>query len=331
MCVCEGALLSLIVLFLPLTAPHVVHRFSDVLECEQFFLYKRPPEISGILVGGNVQDQNRYKVICQFFRNKYRFATLYDTIKRIPVFSAYKFIGKKEPPTTTTRDYLEPQLEELQKEMTLFLRKHCEKQATAHDYKNSKEKENLTKGHLFPKQHSSDHETQNSTMTLTNIVPQNANFNAGPWSQMEQNVTTLMNTHCNGSNGNTEAYVVTGAVPGNQTLAHRVNIPALMWTAFRCKTNDGEWMSMAHWGENANTTEKMETKTVTELERKLKESYNADMVKIFPQQCENGHLSSMEKLYYHSHMFHGDRFKERLKKRVMHHQRKRLRILHSDK
>nr|XP_023657410.1 endonuclease domain-containing 1 protein-like [Paramormyrops kingsleyae] len=324
MYVCEGALLCLIVLFLPLTAPHVVLKFSDVPECEQFFLDKTPPEISGILVGGNVQDQNRYKVICQFFSDKYRFATLYDTSNRIPVFSAYKFTGKKEPTTKINRNYIEPQLEELQKEMTGYLKTRCEKQATSHDYDKSTS-ENLTKGHLFPKQHSSDIETENSTMTLTNMVPQNKDFNSGPWSQMEMNVFNLMNTHCSNTNGNIEAYVVTGTVPGNQVLASRVNIPKLMWTAFCCKTNNGEWMSKAHWGENVNTTGTMETKTVTEMQNKLEESYDADMVQIFPHQCEKGHLFPMGRFYRYQF------YQRHLKKRVMRRQRKRLRILHSDK
>nr|XP_023657407.1 endonuclease domain-containing 1 protein-like [Paramormyrops kingsleyae] len=297
MYVCEGALLCLIVLSLPLTAPHVVHRFSDVPECEQFFLDKTPPEISGILAGGNVQDQNRYKVICQFFNNTYRFATLYDTSNRIPVFSAYKFIGKKE--NTRRNDveqwYIEPQLEEPEKEMMLANQRKYEKQATLGDYNNSINTSNVNKGHLFPKQHASDQNTANSTFTLTNIVPQNKDFNKGAWNRMEGNVIALMNKHCNGTNGNIEAYVVTGAVPGNQTLASRVNIPKLMWTAFCCKTNDGQWMSKAHWGENVNTTGTMETKTVTELQEKLNEVYEA--VKIFPQQGEAPLRSSTLVMY----------------------------------
>lgn len=39
---------------------------------------------------------HQFKQICQFWNSKYRFATLYDTERRIPVYSAYTFSGQKE-------------------------------------------------------------------------------------------------------------------------------------------------------------------------------------------------------------------------------------------
>jgi hypothetical protein len=63
--------------------------------CQTFYNTTRgtPPEIPGVLQHGTIQDQNRYKPICQTFYNTTRFMTLYDTDKKIPVFSAYRYTG----------------------------------------------------------------------------------------------------------------------------------------------------------------------------------------------------------------------------------------------
>lgn len=60
-----------------------------------FFFEETPPEIPGILENGAIRNNNAYKAICQRFENKYRFATLYDTGHKIPVFSAIKYEGKQ--------------------------------------------------------------------------------------------------------------------------------------------------------------------------------------------------------------------------------------------
>lgn len=71
-------------------APEVMDSIS---KCAEFFLEGTPPEIPGILERGKILDERRYKTICQTFKNKRRFVTLYDTKNRIPVFSAYKYKG----------------------------------------------------------------------------------------------------------------------------------------------------------------------------------------------------------------------------------------------
>ncbi|XP_055771027.1 endonuclease domain-containing 1 protein-like [Salvelinus fontinalis] len=83
----------LLLSLLPPALSHVVEKFSDVPQCNKFFLNGSTPNLPGILVGGEVQDQNHYKLICQKYNTIYRFATLYNTTNRIPVFSAYTFTG----------------------------------------------------------------------------------------------------------------------------------------------------------------------------------------------------------------------------------------------
>uniref|UniRef100_A0A3Q4M2R6 Uncharacterized protein n=1 Tax=Neolamprologus brichardi TaxID=32507 RepID=A0A3Q4M2R6_NEOBR len=86
-------LLPLAALLLLSTVPTETKVVTSVEDCEEFFLDQTPPKIMGILVGGNILDQNRYKLICQTFDDTRTFVTLYDTHNKIPVFSAAKFRG----------------------------------------------------------------------------------------------------------------------------------------------------------------------------------------------------------------------------------------------
>ncbi|XP_038842075.1 endonuclease domain-containing 1 protein-like [Salvelinus namaycush] len=267
------------------------------------------PNLPGILVDGTVQNQgqnqNRYKPICQLFNNIYRFATLYDTFNRIPVFSAYTFTGPPTDPRPDEPWMIEPQLEG--ENNSPIMQKigggQYEHQAGNYDYgklkrKNSKNYNAVNRGHLFPNSHAHDLETQESTFTLTNIVPQVVSFNDGSWREMEENVRKKLMTDCFSDNRNIEAYVVTGAVPSkSNTLNKRVNIPQLLWTAFCCldknkidnKTNKKKkWMAKAHWGWNNKVQkETLNQLTLGELEEKLNE-YHTDPVKVFPEDCPRG-------------------------------------------
>nr|XP_023995868.1 endonuclease domain-containing 1 protein-like [Salvelinus alpinus] len=240
----------LLLSLLPPALSHVVDKFSDVPRCQKFFLEGTTPNLPGILVGGKVQDQNRYKPICQLFNKTYRFATLYDTTNRIPVFSAYTFTGN-----TTGRPsqswMIEPQLEDInnQRDMKVDNKAVTHNfQAVDADYINNNL--GLDRGHLFPCSHVPDDETMRSTFTLTNAVPQDSSFNRGRWCKMECNVRKYIVENCK-NNNKIEAYVVTGAVPNiTNKLNNRVNIPDIMWTAYCCKNNLGQWVAGAHWGEN---------------------------------------------------------------------------------
>lgn len=87
---CLLPLAALLLLFNVPSSAEVVRSMSD---CAEFLLLNKTPEVPGILEGGNILDQNRYKPICQTWRNTKRFLMLYDTINKIPVFSANKYRG----------------------------------------------------------------------------------------------------------------------------------------------------------------------------------------------------------------------------------------------
>uniref|UniRef100_A0A3P8XVY3 Uncharacterized protein n=1 Tax=Esox lucius TaxID=8010 RepID=A0A3P8XVY3_ESOLU len=246
---------------LSLRFSHVVSNFS---QCEEFFLNKKTPNIPTILKDGKVQNQTRYKPICQKYQNTYRFATLYDTTNRIPVFSAYKFTGAvKGRPSQAWM--IEPQ-------------------AVDADY----EKNNLSmdRGHLLPCQYAADIDAKKSTFTLTNAVPQASSFNRVSWRKMECSVKKILESNCIDANGKLKANLVTGAVPGNNYL-NKVNIPSSMWTAFCCyNRNTKKWIAQGYWGKNEKSV-KPPLITLKDLEEELAKAYstNPNPVKVFPDEC----------------------------------------------
>ncbi|KAM9400101.1 endonuclease domain-containing 1 protein-like [Salvelinus alpinus] len=284
----------LLLSLLPPALSHVVKKFSDVPQCKKFFLEGKTPNLPDILVDGKVQDQNHYKPICQKYKNIYRFATLYDTTNRIPVFSAYTFTGPPTDPRPKDPWMIEPQLEgEKNTEMEKIGVVQYKNQAGNYDYgqsKNPTDYKDVNRGHLFPSSHAHDLETQESTFTLTNIVPQVVSFNDGSWNEMERNVRGKLETDCINNNG-IKAYVVTGAVPSKKnTLKNRVNIPQLLWTAFCCYNNKKKgWIAEAHWGLNQkeDVGKTLKPETLGKLEEMLKK-YHTDGTKVFPEDCPRG-------------------------------------------
>uniref|UniRef100_A0A674AN97 DNA/RNA non-specific endonuclease domain-containing protein n=1 Tax=Salmo trutta TaxID=8032 RepID=A0A674AN97_SALTR len=287
----------LLLSLLPPALSHVVKRFDP--QCQEFFMNGTTPNLPGVLVGGTVQKQKRYKLICQLFNNIYRFATLYDTTNRIPVFSAYTFTGNtKGRPNDPWM--IEPQLEDIDikemktqgdkkvKELNNNIDIRVDHQAVDADYKNNRL--GLDRGHLFPCSYAPDDAAKRSTFTLTNAVPQASSFNNGSWNDMECRVRKSLEINCK-NNNKTEAYVVTGAVPSfNNKLKERVNIPSHLWTAFCCYNSEKDkWIAGAHWGENKKEPEKkvLDPITLAKLyEKLLKEHYHGDgVVEVFPDQC----------------------------------------------
>ncbi|RVE60818.1 hypothetical protein OJAV_G00184470 [Oryzias javanicus] len=208
-------LLFLLLVFLP-TVPIETEVVKTLADCPGFFVNDTPPEIPNILVGGNISNKTRYKVICQTFEDIKRFLTLYDTENKIPVFSAYRFTGAEEGGKRPGSPWkIEPQLDSNKDDKNM---RELENnyQALDSDYMN-----NLiyTRGHLYPSCHAPDREAQRSTFTLTNAVPQVESFNSGSWARMERQTKGFMEKECI-NDSRTEAFVVTGAEPDNTNNCH---------------------------------------------------------------------------------------------------------------
>ena len=140
-------------------------------------------------------------------------------------------------------------------------------QASSTDY----ESKIYDKGHLNPSTHGSTEDDKESTMTLTNIVPQVKDFNQKRWNKMEDCIKCVMDTFCKDNNDKIQGFVVTGAQPGNEKLNNKVNIPSTVWSAFCCyhpwtKT----WIASAHWDDNVGSGPAyLQSHTLTDLYKKL--------------------------------------------------------------
>ncbi|XP_062239775.1 uncharacterized protein LOC133949802 [Platichthys flesus] len=263
-------LLPLLALLLLSAAPTVTEVVTAMTACDQYFLNQAPPQIGGILVGGNILDQNRYKTICQTLKNLRTFVTLYDTTNKIPVFSAYRYTGTTAGRRTKWK--IEPQLEQINAQNQNMKSEQRGKsyihQAVNTDYVNTL---GFNRGHLLPCSYGFNQNDKFSTFTLTNIVPQVISFNSGSWSSMETCVQCVLDTYCKDANGRTEGFVVIGARPGNNLLNSKVNIPSMLWSAFCCySSSQGAWLASAHWGDNIpNGGPKLQTKTLDQLHQEL--------------------------------------------------------------
>ncbi len=79
----------------------IVQNFES--ECGQFFANGKSP---------TTFLYPQYRQICQTLNNDVYYATFYDTYNKIPVYSAYKFEGRKAC-TRLDKWYIEPQVSEI--------------------------------------------------------------------------------------------------------------------------------------------------------------------------------------------------------------------------
>ncbi|XP_036413170.1 endonuclease domain-containing 1 protein-like [Colossoma macropomum] len=220
---------------------------------------------------------NNYKQICQKREITYEYATLYDTTNRIPVYSAYKFEGLKSC-IRIDNWYIEPQLEVLGPKM-ISESSMIQNQAINQDYA-KKSRPMYDKGHLAPVHHARSQSCSYATFTLTNAAPQDRSFNRGQWRKTEEGVAEDVKHKCKGN----YVYIVTGVVPGPNTLNNRVCIPSHFWTAYCCLDNNLKVTdSRGFIGNNINVS--VENKTVSELEGKLTNLYGKGTFQVFAGNC----------------------------------------------
>ncbi|KAK3557636.1 hypothetical protein QTP70_032301 [Hemibagrus guttatus] len=231
------ALVLLLSSFSSLTLTEVINSFKQ--SCPNFFI-RNPKKPSDIIIP-TIFSGHQYKTICQRWKNKYRFATVYDTVRRIPVYSAYTLLqaGKTE---RCDEWKIEPQLEDITKKKEMIDSPSeagkIINQAVDSDYKDT----GYTRGHLFPHQFAADQDQSDSTFTLTNIAPQTKNSNE-KWAELvEEPMLKEIKQSCK-LDQNHLAYIVTGVVPGENWVTIKrdgkeykegINIPTHAWSAYCC-------------------------------------------------------------------------------------------------
>ncbi|XP_010896978.2 endonuclease domain-containing 1 protein [Esox lucius] len=273
----------LLAVTLSLVGGDVVARFEDVPECTAYFYQGKVPNWGATTPGA--------ARLCQRFNNRYHFATLYDTNRRIAVYSAYRF----QPSNGGGREkrwFVEPQLVNLtwgaEMKDGYWLEKDNpgvflgERQALNEDYKHS----GFDRGHLNPNGHHAV-PSRNATFTLTNVVPQNPKLNQKAWAQHEAQLTDLFKSQC------AQAYVLVGAIPSPdhwivRNNVQRVNIPEYVWNAYCCVDNNGKPVRSA--GATALNTERnlVDRHSLPELSRFLQQFSDVPVGELFHNNCQIG-------------------------------------------
>nr|XP_028602142.1 endonuclease domain-containing 1 protein-like isoform X3 [Podarcis muralis] len=245
---------------------------QDFKNCLEFFLDKMPP--------GESLTPPREAKICQFYRNAYRFATMYDREKRIPIYSAYKCKpgkGHRYQGWMIEPQLVDPTLGkgmEDERETNIAATGIKKSQATFDDYAQAL---SIEKGHLNPVSHQPDEDSRAATSTLTNIVPQYSKLNEGAWAEHE----SLLKKEAQACH---DMYVLVGAVPGDEYISDlRVNKPSHIWSAACCVLDNQHrksWAALAKNSENEVKEYSLET-----LQKILAELYGKKKVDLFNGSC----------------------------------------------
>ncbi|NXD33527.1 ENDD1 protein, partial [Copsychus sechellarum] len=246
--------------------------------CTQFF-YKTPPNFDNL----HLHDAAR---ICQAYDNQYRFATLYNKTRRIPVYSAYLY--QPGPGSRYDSWFVEPQLinetysrymdteDSIRATYNITSQDIGQNQAIDQDYSDAT---GLDRGHLCPSGHRMGNASKWATFTLTNIVPQYMTLNQGAWRVYEDTTMPEKIGDCD------TTYVITGAVPGNTKVpSGRVTVPSHIWSA-ACCLQKGKIMRA--WGaiaENERNKNKVKILNLGELEERLTRLYEG-AVTLFNNAC----------------------------------------------
>ncbi|KAG9261647.1 endonuclease domain-containing 1 protein-like [Astyanax mexicanus] len=270
-----------------LSVAEVVDSFKDT--CPQFFIRDKKNRA----VPPTVTSRPKYRQICQFYKGDYRFATLYDTKFKIPVYSAYTYSFTESGDIKGPWDWkIEPQLDDPNKGEDMKTEEEEKElgyrfQAQKKDYENT----SYTMGHVFPRSYARSDPHKESTFTLTNAAPQTEDSNKQWVEKVEEEMLKKIKGNCD---RNSFVYIVSGVVPGDkkwlpitrevggETIDHGVNIPSHFWTAYSCKSKKkrSENVSNAYIAEQI-TPLFPENLTVDNLNKRLRSLYEDDQFSVF--------------------------------------------------
>ncbi|XP_017360753.1 endonuclease domain-containing 1 protein [Cebus imitator] len=225
-------------------------------ECDKFFYARTPP--AGLATDSHVK-------ICQRAEGAERFATLYSTRDRIPVYSAFR-APRPAPGGAEQRWLVEPQiddphsnLEEVisEAEAITSVNSLGSKQALNTDYLDS----DYRRGQLYPFSLSSD--LQMATFTLTNSAPMTQSFQERWYMNLNGLMDRALTPQCGSGE---DLYILTGTVPSDFKVKDKVAVPEFVWLAACCAVPGGGWaMGFVKHTQNSDIIEDVMVKDLQKL------------------------------------------------------------------
>ncbi|XP_029382817.1 endonuclease domain-containing 1 protein-like [Echeneis naucrates] len=220
---------------LPLIAPSLVSTTvsNSFKDCSHFFYMQTPP--AGIR-------GTSLRRICQKYADKLRYATLYDSSHRLPLYSAYIFKKSDGKRRMDTPWMYEPQLlseDESGNMRALPLTEDTpplieDGQAVLGDYTDAVE---YRRGLLNPDLHQAEPDDKSSTYTLTNVVPLITDFLDTSWNPYLDTIRRRLNNFCHGKSFMVSGVTLSG-VKIQRDNRDRLGIPKHLWLAYCCPQFD---------------------------------------------------------------------------------------------
>ncbi|XP_053168351.1 endonuclease domain-containing 1 protein [Hemicordylus capensis] len=234
-------------------------------ECGAFFYQGAPPE--------GLAGPAPHVKICQKYNREPRFATLYSTQDKIPLYSAFRYTEEEAAPSGEEKWLVEPQIDDpknglegmmLEAEITDSVDNLGANQALTADYVDS----GYERGQLNPSSlHRDDHQV--ATFTLTNAVPLTPPLQETWHWEVENLVRQALAPHC--ENGK-DLYLLSGAVPSTTLkVKDKVAIPELLWLAACCDDGSEAWS--VGFTKQASAEDRLEDLPVEDLEKKLSKGH----------------------------------------------------------
>ncbi|NWX33024.1 ENDD1 protein, partial [Notiomystis cincta] len=225
-------------------------------ECNVFFPGQVPPE--GFTEPFHVK-------ICQQYNKEPRFATLYSTKDKIPLYSAFKFT---KPAQSEAENWLvEPQIDDPENDLPEMVHEADiggtvanlgANQALTSDYVGSGYERGLLNPSLL-----NEEDFQVATYTLTNAVPLSPALSKSWHEHIGKVVEQALAPHCSKMD---HLYLLAGAIPSSVQVKGKVSVPERLWLAACCDAPQGWSLGLVKKTSDKNSLADL---TVRELEKQL--------------------------------------------------------------
>ncbi|NWX95703.1 ENDD1 protein, partial [Nothoprocta ornata] len=225
-------------------------------ECNVFFSGRVPPE--GFSEPFHVK-------ICQQYNKEPRFATLYSTKDKIPLYSAFKYTKAAQ---SEEEDWLvEPQIDDPENDLQEMVHEADiagsvaslgTNQALTSDYVGSGYERGLLNPSLL-----NEKDFQMATYTLTNAVPLSPSLSKSWHRDIRRVVEEALVPHCSKKD---HLYLLAGAIPSNVLVNGKVSVPETLWLAACCDAPEGWSLALVKKVKEENSLADL---AVGELEQQL--------------------------------------------------------------